>query len=48
VEPPEPVTRPIMLMSWRTLTFLHWPYEPAWLQALLPPGPAVQTFDGRA
>src|SRR5512135_1436091 len=47
-EPPEPVKRPLMQMSWHTLTFLHWPYEPAWVQALLPPGLTAQTFDGRA
>lgn len=48
VDPPESVNRPIMQMIWRTLTFLHWPYEPAWVQALLPAGLTVQTFDGRA
>ena len=46
--PPEPVRRSIMHMTWSTLTFLHWPYEPAWVQALLPPGLTVQTFDGLA
>ena len=42
------VDHPVMVHRWRQLTFLHWPYEPAAIQRLLPPGLAVDTFDGRA
>ncbi len=33
-----------MSQTWRRLTFLHWPYEPSAVQALLPPGLDVDTF----
>lgn len=35
-----------MLMRWEDLTFLHWPYDPAVIQRLLPPGLTVDTFNG--
>lgn len=31
---------------WRDTTFIHWRYEPAALQALLPEGVEIDTFDG--
>ncbi|HTJ75040.1 MAG TPA: DUF2071 domain-containing protein [Acidimicrobiales bacterium] len=34
--------------AWRTMTFLHWSYEPSVVQALLPDGFEADTFDGRA
>jgi uncharacterized protein YqjF (DUF2071 family) len=37
-----------MLQRWETLTFLHWQFEPAVVQSLLPPGLTVETFDGSA
>ena len=37
-----------MSQTWRRLTFLHWPYEPALVQALLPAGLTLDTFDGVA
>jgi len=37
-----------MSQTWRRLTFLHWPYEPALVQPLLPPGLVLDTFDGAA
>lgn len=37
-----------MLQTWRSLTFLHWPYEPETIQRLLPPGLHLDTFDGAA
>jgi hypothetical protein len=43
-----PVRRPVMLQHWRRLTFLHWRYPPQAVQALLPPGLEVETFDGAA
>jgi uncharacterized protein YqjF (DUF2071 family) len=45
---PTPVERPCMVHRWDHLTFLHWSYEPAAVQRLLPPGLAVETFEGRA
>ena len=35
-------------MHWDELTFLHWPVDPAVIQATLPPGLRVQTFGGSA
>lgn len=43
-----PVRRPVMLQHWRRLTFLHWRYPPSAVQALLPAGLEVETFDGAA
>jgi uncharacterized protein YqjF (DUF2071 family) len=37
-----------MKQEWRRLTFLHWPYEPAVVQRLLPEGLTVETYDGMA
>lgn len=45
---PTPVTRAAMEQRWDELTFLHWRYEPAAVQRLLPPGLEVQTYDGAA
>ncbi len=42
------VSRPAMHHRWDLLTFLHWRYDPAVVQRLLPPGLTVQTFDGSA
>ncbi|MCA1824135.1 MAG: YqjF family protein [Mycobacteriales bacterium] len=39
---------PVMLHGWKILTFLHWRYEPAVVQALLPSGLEVDTHDGSA
>ena len=45
---PSPVRRPCMVHEWNTLTFLHWRYDAAVVQALLPAGLTVETFDGSA
>ncbi len=37
-----------MLQGWRDLTALHWRYEPSEVQALLPDGFMVDTFDSSA
>ena len=37
-----------MVHRWEQLTFLHWPYDPAVVQALLPDGLTVETYDGAA
>ena len=38
----------VMKQSWRELLFLHWKYDPAEIQNLLPEGLTVDTFDGVA
>lgn len=56
VAPPEPITvlppravlRPVMRQGWHDLTLLHWRFEPEVVQALLPDGFRVDTFDGSA
>ena len=37
-----------MLQRWRWLTFMHWRYDAAIIQALLPELLTVDTFDGSA
>jgi uncharacterized protein YqjF (DUF2071 family) len=37
-----------MYHNWRRLLFLHWAWEAAAVQATLPPGLTVETWDGRA
>jgi hypothetical protein len=37
-----------MLQRWEQLTFLHWPFEPAEVQRLLPAGLRAETFGGAA
>lgn len=46
--PPERISRAAMLHRWENLSFLHWPYPAQAIQALLPPGLEVDTFDGAA
>jgi uncharacterized protein YqjF (DUF2071 family) len=43
-----PRSTTVMKQEWRRLTFLHWPYEPAVVQRLLPEGLTVETYDGMA
>lgn len=45
---PIEVRRAIMIHRWDRLTFLHWRYDPAVIQALLPEGLTVETFDASA
>ncbi len=45
---PFTIERPIMRQRWERLTFLHWPFEPADVQRLLPKGLDVETYDGAA
>ncbi len=41
--------RPTLLVQgWRDLLFLHWPIDPARIQATLPPGLRVDCYDGTA
>jgi uncharacterized protein YqjF (DUF2071 family) len=44
----ELVKRPVMTQVWTDVLFLHWRYDPAVVQALLPLGAEVDTFDGSA
>lgn len=37
-----------MSHRWERLTFLHWRFDPAVVQRLLPPGLHVETYDGAA
>ncbi len=37
-----------MMHTWSQLSFIHWPYSPGAVQALLPPGLTVDPFDDRA
>jgi uncharacterized protein len=39
---------PVMFQKWRHLLFLHWEYSAAAIQATLPEGLFVDTYDGRA
>jgi uncharacterized protein YqjF (DUF2071 family) len=45
---PEPVKRAVMVQQWRDLAYVHWRYPAEEVQALLPPGLEVDTFDGSA
>lgn len=37
-----------MVQQWRDLAYIHWRYDPSTVQALLPEGLEVDTFDGSA
>ncbi|MCF7762662.1 MAG: DUF2071 domain-containing protein [Verrucomicrobia bacterium] len=43
-----PAGPPVMYQEWRDLLFLHWEVCPATIQARLPKGLFVDTFEGRA
>ena len=45
---PHVIKRTPMRMKWEDLTMLHWRYEPDEVQALLPEGFTVETYDGSA
>jgi uncharacterized protein YqjF (DUF2071 family) len=47
-EAPDPVKRPLVVQRWESLTFVHYRYDPATVQAVLPDGLQVDTFDGSA
>ena len=44
----EPDGTPVMYQTWCDLLFLHWEWDPAEIQALLPPGLYVDTCGGMA
>jgi uncharacterized protein len=43
-----PNRRVVMRQIWETLLFLHWRVDPTAIQAMLPPGLTVDTFEGEA
>jgi uncharacterized protein len=45
---PFTVDRPVMRQRWERLTFLHWAYQPAAVQRLLPAGLEPDLWDGAA
>ena len=45
---PTPIPRGWLQNRWADLTFVHWSYAPGEVQALLPDGLRVDTFDGQA
>jgi len=45
---PVTIGRPVMRQRWERLTFLHWPYDPAQVQRLLPAGLTADELDGAA
>ena len=47
-EPPPLDRRPVLRQRWCELAYFHWRYDAADVQALLPPGVTVDTFDGSA
>lgn len=47
-DPPPLDRRAIMRQRWSDLAYFHWRYPPDVVQAHLPPGITVDTFDGRA
>lgn len=48
LEAPHDVRLEVMRMRWTNLTFLHWQFDPAHVQAVLPDDLTVETFDGAA
>ena len=45
---PNPVKRAVMVQQWKDLAYIHWRYPIAEIQALLPAGIEVDSFDGSA
>ena len=45
---PVPVPRPALIHRWSELSFVHWRYDPAVVQKLLPEGLTVDVVDGAA
>ncbi|MCF3651312.1 YqjF family protein [Synoicihabitans lomoniglobus] len=43
-----PASSPVMYQRWQDLLFLHWRWDPAAIQATLPAGLTVDTFEGDA
>ena len=43
-----PPRQPVLYQTWRDLLFVHWEIDPELIQATLPPGLHVDTFEGKA
>ena len=48
LHPPGQLRHTSLTQQWQRLTFVHWRYDPADVQAILPDGLTVDTFDGSA
>lgn len=46
--PPQRLRFAVTRQTWRDLTFLHWPYEPALVRPLVPPPLELDLHDGAA
>jgi uncharacterized protein YqjF (DUF2071 family) len=46
--PEETVGVPLLQQQWDSIAFIHWPYSPALVRPLLPPGLELDTFEGQA
>jgi uncharacterized protein YqjF (DUF2071 family) len=44
----EPAATPVLYQTWSDLLFLHWEWDPAEIQATLPPGLYVDTYGEKA
>ena len=44
----EPDATPVMFQTWRNLLFLHWEWDPAKIQAWLPPGLFVDQYGAKS
>lgn len=44
---PHQIRLEVMRMWWRNLAFIHWPYEPADVQAHLPDGLTADAYEGK-
>src|SRR6476646_375708 len=44
----EPAATPVIYQTWSDLLFLHWEWDPAEIQATLPPGLYVDTYGEKA
>ena len=44
--PGPPPAHTVMRQAWTEVTYLHWPYDPAVVRPLLPPGAEPDTFGG--
>ncbi len=43
-----PARQPVLYQTWRDLLFVHWEIDPDIIQATMPPGLFVDTFEGKA
>ena len=46
--PEEKVKTPVARVDWKSLTFLHWRFDPGIVQALLPEGLEIEVIEGYA